>query len=167
MPGPGIDMFRSIKKALSEDGKPLPIIAEDLGFLDAQVHNLIKYTGFPGMNVYQTDCEAMARQTPDERKHRIYYPGTHDSDTLVGWFMEQGKDIDEARKAADDAIESLYASEAGWVIVTLQDMLGLDTSARMNVPGIAEGNWQWKAEKKDLTPELAEKYRELAEKCGR
>jgi 4-alpha-glucanotransferase len=119
------------------------------------------------MNVYQTDREAMARQTPDERKHRIYYPGTHDSDTLVGWFMEQGKDIDEARKAADEAIESLYASEAGWVIVTLQDMLGLDTSARMNVPGIAEGNWQWKAEKKDLTPELAEKYRELAEKCGR
>ncbi len=167
MPGPGIDMFRSIKKALSEDGKPLPIIAEDLGFLDAQVHNLIKYTGFPGMNVYQTDREAMASQTPEERKHRIYYPGTHDSDTLVGWFMEQGKDIDEARKAADDAIESLYASEAGWVIVTLQDMLGLDTSARMNVPGIAEGNWQWKAEKEDLTPELAAKYRELAEKCGR
>ena len=167
IPGPGIDMFNAIKNALSKDGAPLPIIAEDLGFLDAQVYNLIKFTGFPGMNVYQTDRETMERQTPAERRHRIYYPGTHDSDTLVGWYMEQGMDIEEARSASGETIEKLYGSEAGWVIVTLQDMLGLDSSARMNIPGIAEGNWQWKADPGSLTEELAEKYRKLAEKYCR
>ena len=167
MPGPGTDLFREVKKALSKDGSPLPVIAEDLGFLDAQVYNLMKLTGFPGLNVWQTDSAVMEKQTPAERRHRVYYPGTHDSDTLVGWYMEQGMELEEARKTSDEIIEKLYASEAGWVIVTLQDMLGLDSSARMNVPGTAEGNWQWKAKKEDLTPELAEKYRKLAEKYCR
>ena len=167
MPGPGIDMFRTIKEALSSDGKPLPIIAADLGFLDSQVYNLMKLTGFPGLNVWQTDLEVMKNQSPSERRHRVYYPGTHDSDTLVGWYIEQGMDKEEAKKASDEAIEKLYASEAGWVIVTLQDMLGLDSSARMNIPGTAEGNWQWKAKQSDLTKELAYKYRKLAEKYAR
>ena len=167
MPGPGIEMFKAIKDALSPDGKPLPIIAEDLGFLDAQVYNLMKLTGFPGLNVWQTDKEVMEKQTPSERRHRVYYPGTHDSDTLVGWYMEQGMEKEEALKAADEAIEKLYASEAGWVIVTLQDMLGLDSSARMNIPGTAEGNWQWKVDPSALTDELAEKYHRLAEKYSR
>ena len=167
MPGPGTDLFRTVKEALSPDGKPLPIIAEDLGFLDAQVYNLMKLTGFPGLNVWQTDQEAMAAQTPAQRRHRVYYPGTHDSDTLVGWYIGQGMEKEEALKTADEAIEKLYASEAGWVIVTLQDMLGLDSSARMNIPGTAEGNWQWKADPSALTPELAAKYRKLAEKYCR
>ena len=168
MPGPGTAMFRAVKEALSEDGEPLPVIAEDLGFLDAQVYNLMKLTGFPGLNVYQTDREVMEKQTAAARRHRVYYPGTHDSDTLVGWLMEDGKmDLCGARGEADRIIEKLYASEAGWVIVTLQDMLGLDSSARMNVPGTAEGNWQWKADPASLTPELAAKYRKLAEKYCR
>ena len=167
MPGPGIDMFRTIKDVLSEDGSPLPIIAEDLGFLDAQVYNLMKLTGFPGLNVWQTDLEVMKKQSPAERRHRVYYPGTHDSDTLVGWYIGQDMEREEAQAAAEDAIEKLYASEAGWVIVTLQDMLGLDSSARMNIPGTAEGNWQWKVSADDLTPQLAEKYRKLAEKYCR
>ncbi len=168
MPGPGTGMFKAIKEALSKDGEPLPVIAEDLGFLDAQVYNLMKLTGFPGLNVYQTDREVMENQTPGQRRHRVYYPGTHDSDTLVGWLMDDQKlDREEAAVKADEIIEKLYGSEAGWVIVTLQDMLGLDSSARMNIPGTAEGNWQWKARPEDLTPELAKKYRKLAEKYCR
>ena len=168
MPGPGTGMFKAIKEALSKDGEPLPVIAEDLGFLDAQVYNLMKLTGFPGLNVYQTDREVMENQTPGQRRHRVYYPGTHDSDTLVGWLMDDQKlGREEAAVKADEIIEKLYGSEAGWVIVTLQDMLGLDSSARMNIPGTAEGNWQWKARPEDLTPELAKKYRKLAEKYCR
>lgn len=143
LPGPGKDFFAALTGKLG----PLPVLAEDLGLLDAQVHDLLKLTGYPGMLVWQFSREEMEQSA--EEPYKVFYSGTHDNQTLAGWCR------DNECEDPVEIIKTLYQSSAPWVIIPLQDHLGLRDECRMNIPGQAEGNWTWRAETSQLTPELA------------
>ena len=160
--GPGMDLFRTIHYRLGD----VNIIAEDLGALDAGVYNLIRLTGFPGMNVWQFSADEMQAMTPEQCRNRIFYSGTHDNQTLAGWCAAAFPDEDAAARA-DEIIRALYESAAPWAIVQLQDMLSLGDEARLNVPGTPEGNWRWRVDAALLTDETAQRYRKLAEETKR
>lgn len=155
--GPGLALFQAAEEKLGR----LPILAEDLGQLDASVYVLMARTGFPGMDVYQFEREKMQTLPPEEARSRVFYASTHDSQTLEGWCRENEED-------AQQAIRMLYATHADWVIVQLQDMLGLDDTARFNVPGTLDAsNWSWQASPEQLSDETARTYRQLAEEFQR
>ncbi len=152
--GPGMPFFTRLKERLSgvgEEEKILPVIAEDLGLLDSDVFNLLKLTGFPGMNIWQFSAEEMRGMDPQKIKSRVFYSGTHDNQTLVGWYesclSENGADKEEipqeARRMAEETLKELLSCPAPWVIFQLQDVLLLDDSARLNVPATVEDNWLW------------------------
>ena len=170
LPGVGKEFFDFLESRLG----PVPFLAEDLGTLDNQVHDLLKQTGCPGMLVYQFSADEIAALDDDKAATKILYSGTHDNQTLVGWIKESisknsdriDDDINITDKA-DAIIAELYSSESPWVILPLQDILGLDDDSRMNIPGLAEGNWQWRAPKGWASTELCEKMRKLVEKHER
>ena len=162
MPGPGMDFVNALKNQLPH----VQIIAEDLGALDTGVYNLIRLTGFPGMNVWQFSADEMQAMTPEQCRNRIFYSGTHDNQTLTGWCAAAFPEEDAAARA-DEIIRALYESAAPWAIVQLQDMLSLDDEARLNVPGTPEGNWRWRVDAALLTDETAQRYRKLAEETKR
>ena len=137
-PGPGIKFFYRIKKRLGN----LPIIAEDLGLLDSAVFNLLKLSAFPGMNIWQFSAEEMKAMTEEEASSRVFYSGTHDNQTLVGWCADTYPEADPKEKARE-IIKELMNSKAPWVIFQLQDILLLDDTARMNIPATVEDNWLW------------------------
>lgn len=164
--GPGIDFFNSIKKELGE----LNIIAEDLGFLTPSVHKLLKRTGFPGMKVLQfafdngKDSDYLPHNYP---KNTVVYTGTHDNDTILGWIKTTKKQdvnfaIDYLRLSEEEGynwgmMKGAWASVANTVIVTMQDLLGLDSDARMNIPSTVGENWKWRASKNSMSNTLAKK----------
>ncbi len=154
-PGAGMEFFRALRRELGDVG----IIAEDLGALDAGVKDLLRQTGFPGMDVWQFTSEEMMSMTPEEAENRVFYSGTHDNQTLLGWCG--------SRREAERIIHDLYMSSAPWVILQLQDMLSLGDEARINTPGTAEGNWTWRADAAMLSEETAARYRELAQEAER
>ena len=193
--GPGLSFIKAIKSMLTEecpDDRPeLKLLAEDLGQLDSGVLNLIKLSGLPGMNVWQFNVWEMMNMPEEEAKHRAFYSGTHDKDTLVGFFRKlEGKDTDESTEApggdkeesivqdsavkqAKDAIRKIYESPAALAMVQLQDVFMLGSEARMNIPGLPEGNWTWRIPGdsiKDAFPDSADNaawFRSLAEETGR
>lgn len=152
--GPGGEFFDALKAELGEE---LPIIAEDLGMIDDKVRDLLKYTKFPGMKVLQF---AFCSDNENEylphnyNKNCVAYIGTHDNDTLIGWLKNGEKNEIEYAKAYMrlneeegvhiGAVKTLMASPADVAVVTMQDILALDTRARMNVPSEPSGNWQWR-----------------------
>lgn len=169
LPGVGKDFFDFLDAKLG----PVPFLAEDLGTLDNQVHSLLKLTGCPGMLVYQFSADEIRAMEAEAREYdgdavdmkigsKILYSGTHDNQTLVGWINEN--DIDAG---PDEIIEELYQTSSPWVILPLQDLLGLDDESRMNIPGLAEGNWTWRVPKGWATAELCDKMRGLVEKTSR
>ncbi len=170
--GPGTEFFKAIEAAI---GKP-DIIAEDLGYIDSDVISLLTETGFPGMKVLQFAFDS--RENSDYLPHNynkncVVYIGTHDNDTLCGWFENaSSEDVEFAIKYLrlnDDEgkhpgfIKSALASVGETVILTMQDLLCLGSWARMNTPSTAENNWQWRAEKNYINFELAERLAGLAE----
>ena len=147
LPGPGLDFF---EKARAELG-PLPLIAEDLGPVTQEVRDLLEQTGIPGMQVVQFDDPGPldARWRPEPGK--LLYASTHDTSTLVGWLeSDLGVSARKARTLARKLREKMLASGAAVVMFQLQDVLGLDDAARMNTPGVAEGNWRWQADDLDV-----------------
>jgi 4-alpha-glucanotransferase len=163
-PGPGLAFFQAAEKAL---GGPLPILAEDLGSLDAGVYDLLRRTGFPGMDVYQFEKAKMDAAAPEDAARRTYYASTHDSQTLLGWCRDTWPEEDPGQQA-DAVLETLYASDAPWVLTQLQDLLGLDDAARYNTPGtVGPQNWSWRADGAQLTAEVAARFADLARRHGR
>ena len=169
-PGPGIDLFNAIKSQLGE----LPIIAEDLGLMTQGVIDLREATGFPGMKIlgFAFDSGEENDYLPHTyTRNCVVYTGTHDNDTLVGWFQKaKEEDREFARNylnsRADeeihwDAIRGAWSSVACMAISPVQDFLGLGSEARINTPGVASGNWQWRLKHGVLTNELAEKIAKL------
>ncbi len=174
--GPGTELFKAIESAL---GKP-EIIAEDLGFIDEDVLNLLSETGFPGMKVLQFAFDS--REGSDYLPHNydkncVVYISTHDNDTLEGWFENaEPKDIEFAREymrieknknRCRAVICTALASVGETVILTMQDLLELGSEAKMNTPSTAENNWQWRALKSDFTNELADELSHLSKLYGR
>jgi len=182
---PGYELFSAVKQYLGE----LPIIVEDLGFITPEVNKLKKSFGFPGMKILQfsfSEKTFLKSRPEDCEKHCILYTGTHDNDTLLAWYkglLRQSKNTRVLKilekyygitngmseeKACWTLIEAAYKTKANFVIVPLQDILGLDNQARMNYPGTVGGNnWLWRYRKGDITKEMEEKLALLARKYER
>ena len=169
-PGPGIDLFNAIKSQLGE----LPIIAEDLGLMTQGVIDLREATGFPGMKIlgFAFDSGEENDYLPHTyTKNCVVYTGTHDNDTLIGWFQKAKEEDrqfarDYLNSRSDDeihwdAIRGAWSSVASMAISPVQDFLGLGSEARINTPGVAAGNWQWRLIHGVLTDELAERIAKL------
>lgn len=174
--GPGIEFFKFIESAI---GKP-NIIAEDLGYIDEGVINLLKETGFPGMKVLQFAFDS--RENSDYLPHNyekncVVYVGTHDNDTIKGWFENADKaDVEFAKKylrlneaegECKGVIKAALASVADTAVLTMQDLLELGSFARMNTPSTAQNNWQWRVKKDDLSLGLAHEVAQLTALYGR
>jgi 4-alpha-glucanotransferase len=172
--GPGEAFFRAVEKALGG----LPLLAEDLGNIDAPVHALRRKLGLPGMRVLQFAFgETDSEHCPHRHEPRsAVYTGTHDNDTTRGWL--QGAGEDERRRALTylggtaetitaAMIRAAYTSPAELAILPLQDVLNLDGSARMNSPGRQAGNWTWRVRHSDVPGDLPQRMRELAEAAAR
>ncbi len=175
-PGPGIDLFNAIKSQLGE----LPIIAEDLGLMTQGVIDLREATGFPGMKIlgFAFDSGEENDYLPHTyTKNCVVYTGTHDNDTLIGWFQKAKEEDrqfarDYLNSRSDDeihwnAIRGAWSSVANMAISPVQDFLGLGSEARINTPGVAAGNWQWRLRHGVLTDELAERIAKLTKVYSR
>ena len=146
--GPGFDFFR---RAYEEFG-PLPFIAEDLGLLTPAVRALVASCGFPGMDVLEF-ADNDVRQEICPHLDRILYISTHDTSTLTGFVGRafcSDNDKQGAKYLAGEILTRSLRSPARVVMMQLQDCMFLDDDARMNKPGIAEGNWGWQADETQL-----------------
>src|SRR3990170_2940987 len=187
--GPGDDFFNALQKYFPS----LPFIAEDLGIITDEVHELRDRFGFPGMRILQF---AFADDSPTHPYKPINYiencaayTGTHDNDTFIGWLYGS-KDYSARKPEAVcrerenalrylgykgkerkdihwEFIRLLMASRANLVMFPMQDLLGLGEEARMNRPGEAEGNWEWRLMPEQLSPSLRKKLSEMTEVYGR
>lgn len=160
-PGPGYNLFKVVKEALGD----LPIIAEDLGNIDAKARKLLNDCGYPGMKILQFGLEDVDGKSIDS-PHRcipnsVSYTGTHDNDVINGWYnsltAEQQEYVDDYsnRKPIEPVTQAmlrvLFATVSDTVIATMQDILDLPASSRMNMPSTIGGNWQWRMKAEDLT----------------
>lgn len=170
---PGLPLFTAVRAALG----PLPIIAEDLGRLTPRAAGLRDRLGLPGMRVMMFGV-GVGGGSEYHRPHdwppcSVAYTGTHDNDTVIGYFRSldaKGKrrmlafyNAPRRQELPDAMLRALYASPARTVIAPLQDILGLDGRARMNVPATARGNWAWRVAPDRLTPSLARRLARLAD----
>jgi 4-alpha-glucanotransferase len=170
-PGPGRELFDAVR----EDVGDLPVIAEDLGVITPAVEKLRDELGLPGMHVMQwsfVDDAKSPHRIENHRENGVVYTGTHDNDTALGWWRalepeEQAVTGLDAHDPAWSLIERGFSSRAVLAVVPMQDVLGLGSDARMNVPGSESGNWGWQLQQGALTPELAARLREAAEAAGR
>lgn len=159
--GPGMALFRVLQADYAaqsgEDGAAMPIIAEDLGFLTPQVKQLLTDTGFPGMKVMQFafDSREESNYLPHNYpRNCVVYTGTHDNDTIVGWTTSAApQDVAHARQYlhVDEAegfhwamIRAAMMSVADTAIFMMADFMGLDSTARINVPSTVGDNWRWR-----------------------
>jgi 4-alpha-glucanotransferase len=177
--GPGIALFRAVAREIGA----VPLVAEDLGVITPAVETLRDELGLPGMIVIQFGFDPDDRGSPhrleNHRENRIVYTGTHDNDTARGWYeslsAEVRGEVDAALRRADVSdrepwwglIRYAHRSPARVAMIQAQDVLGLDTSARMNVPGRAAASWRWQMEAGALTPALARRLRAVTEEAGR
>ena len=157
--GPGIDFFRAAHERLGE----LSLIAEDLGLVTPAVRGLIAETGAPGMSVIQFMDEDV-RESFNPPNNTVAYASTHDTATLLGWVERSfGLSGDGACQQFEQLMDRVASSSADVAIFQLQDVFGLGDEARMNVPGVASGNWSWRADAADL-PQGLERLKRLVSK---
>ena len=179
--GPGIELFNALKSNLGERG----VIAEDLGHMTDTVRKLVKDSGYPNMKVLQfafdeEDIGGANEYLPHNYHTNCWvYTGTHDNETVAGWFAGLTKagrdqirdylmDHDTPNKRFHKKLIGLaMMCAAKTCIVPIQDWLGLDNSARMNVPGTVDVNWSWRMEQNMLTESLQKEILELTKRFGR
>ncbi len=175
LPGPGAALFDALQAGLGS----LPIIAEDLGTITPDVHQLRERFGLPGMRVLQFafgDNAANLYLPQNYTRDSVVYTGTHDNDTSLGWFATAS---DRERRFAQtwlktdgreigwDLIHAASQSVAQLAIYPWQDVLELDSDARMNRPGIADGCWDWRFEWSQLRGWYSERLRCISAAHGR
>ncbi len=173
--GPGEKLLLALKDAVGQ----LPFIAEDLGVITPEVEELRDQFGLPGMKVLQfafSDSAANPYLPHNHVRNCVVYTGTHDNDTTVGWF--EGLNALEReviscylghpfQNPCRDLVRLAFSSVADTVIVPVQDLLCLGPDARMNIPGVASGNWEWRLKPGMLNDQLAAELMELTEFFGR
>ncbi|HLA95324.1 MAG TPA: 4-alpha-glucanotransferase [Pyrinomonadaceae bacterium] len=183
---PGKELFLALKQALGD----LAIIAEDLGVITPDVEELRDGSGFPGMRILQFAFggDANNHDLPHNYiRNCVAYTGTHDNDTIVGWWLSQAgagstRDAKAISREHDfalkylctdgdeihwDLIRSIWSSVADTAIAPVQDLLGLGTEGRMNLPASTSGNWFWRFQDGDLSDEIVTRLKELTEVYGR
>jgi len=173
--GPGDDLFRVLHEQLGD----LPFIAEDLGVITPDVNALREKWQMPGMRILQFafgNPGAHIYLPHRYERNTVVYTGTHDNDTTLGWWKSCSEDerrfagalLGDARDGINWAMIRLaQSSTANLCVVPLQDVLSLDSEARMNVPSFGDGNWTWRYSPGALRPELAQKLATLAEVTDR
>ena len=174
--GPYKDLFYALQKSLGDD---LPIIAEDLGVITPEVIELRDAFALPGMKILQFGFD-----NTDENPflphqfvpHSVCYTGTHDNDTTLGWYSKASKESREkvrqymntdGKEIAWDFIRACYGSVSEMAVVPLQDIMGLDSRARMNTPGTTSNNWQWRYTPDMLRASLAKRLLDISILYGR
>ena len=180
-PGPGMDLFNTVKEKLGEK----QLIAEDLGLMTDSVRQLVKDSGFPNMKVLQFGFDlGDLGKTNDYLPHNydrncVVYTGTHDNETVAGWFKGlKKKEKQLIRDYIDDnhtpdgefyrsIVRMAMASCADICVIPVQDVLGLDNSARMNQPSTVKTNWRWRMEAGMLTKEAQKDLLEVTKRYGR
>ncbi len=178
--GPGKEFIDVIKECAGEK----LVVAEDLGDITKEVYDLVEYSGFPGMRVLQfgfLDGGDSPHRPYNYPNNSVAYTGTHDNNTLLGYVWELDEVTREkvmnycghfssewdSTEAYDRIIRTMYASGAGLLILPIQDILGYGSDTRLNIPGKADGNWQYRITKEQLDGIDTKKYRKLAELYGR
>jgi 4-alpha-glucanotransferase len=181
--GPGAALFDAVSAALG----PLPIVAENLGVITPAVEAIREQFGYPGMGILQfafgTDPQSGTFRPHNYTRSQVVYTGTHDNDTTLGWWNSVGVG-DSTRSAEDVAREKAFAlqylgadghamnwtliraglaSVADTVIIPLQDVLGLGSEARMNLPGRPSGNWRFRFSWDQLTSDAVQRLRSLVD----
>jgi 4-alpha-glucanotransferase len=180
---PGQELFTAARAALGD----LPIIAENLGVITPEVEAIRKEFGFPGMSILQF-AFGKDPQAPDFKPHnyprdRFAYTGTHDNDTVMGWWNSSGgdstrtlEDILKEKTCAEEylavdgptemnwvMLRALFASVAAGAGAPVQDVLGLGSESRFNIPGTLGGNWRWRMASGQLTTEMAQRLKRLVD----
>ncbi len=181
--GPGAELFQALQNALKE----LPFVAENLGVITPEVEGLLQQFGFPGMSLLQfafgNDPQGPSFRPHNYSRELVAYTGGHDNDTTVGWWTSAG--VGESTRTAEDIrkerdftraylgfqdepvnwifIRAVMASVANVAIIPLQDVLGLGSEARMNLPGTLSGNWKWRFKADSLTKEMSDRLREFSQ----
>ena len=179
VPGPGADLLTRLARQMT----PLPLLAEDLGTIDAQVRETMQQFDLPGMRVvlfaFGDDFPNGAFLPHNHVPNCLAYTGTHDNNTARGWFEnEAGPDerrrlfsyLGHAVKPAAlpwELIRLVMQSVARTVLFPLQDLLALGGEARMNRPAKRSGNWSWRVAEADFSSALAARLREMTETYGR
>jgi 4-alpha-glucanotransferase len=183
--GPGAALFTALTLALG----PMPIVAENLGLITPEVEALREDFGYPGMAILQFAFSDPASDFLPHRHERalVVYTGTHDNDTTVGWWTASG--AGDSTRAPDDVVRektfarsyldtdgheihwammrAAFASVANTALAPLQDVLGLGSDTRMNLPGRQAGNWSFRFTWDQLSASLTARVRELARTYGR
>jgi 4-alpha-glucanotransferase len=184
--GPGAEFFLALERGLGS----LPVVAEDLGVITPEVAALRDRFGLPGMAILQfawgSDDQANDFLPYNYTRNKVVYTGSHDNDTTVGWWTagvgdstrsqeEVGREHDfclrylgtDGREIHWDFVRTVLASVADTAVVPVQDLLGLGSEARMNLPGRLGGNWLFRYEAGALDGEVVRRLRELTETYGR
>lgn len=176
--GPGIEFFDNLHNEFG----PLPIIAEDLGFLTQSVKDLLRQTGFPGMKILQFAFDTRDENSKDYFPERyiencVVYTGTHDNDTINGWTKTaRYDDVKTALKyfsLSDEAglrekmMLTALNSKANICILTMQDLIGLGSEARMNTPSSVGENWLWRAREEQFASKTADWLKLVTKASGR
>ncbi|MHB1274307.1 MAG: 4-alpha-glucanotransferase [Candidatus Humimicrobiaceae bacterium] len=160
----------------------LPIIAENLGYITDDVEKIMKENNFPGLKVilfaFGKDFPNGTHLPRNYNKNCIAYTGTHDNNTIKGWFLKEAKNYEKknilkyvgntikelnANSVNDILIRLIMSSAAGLTIIPVQDILGLESETRMNHPSTVRGNWRWRMAKEDLLSCNFKKLKEFTE----
>lgn len=172
--GPGMELIKKIHEIQGDNF----VIAEDLGHITKEVEELVENSGFPGMRVFQ--FAFMNEENNPHLPHNyinnsIAYTGTHDNNTLLGYLWELdeftkrkmleycGYTEPDWEKGYNSILRTMYASNAGIVILPIQDLLGFGSDTRLNIPGKADGNWQYRVTKEQISSIDKEKFKHLSE----
>ena len=179
--GPGMELFHTLRNALGERG----VIAEDLGTLTDGVRKLVRDSGYPNMKVLQfafdkADIGGANDYLPHNyNQNCVVYTGTHDNETINGWFLGLSKeDKDFVRDYLGDhetankwmykrLVATAMGSPANMCVIPVQDWLGMDNSCRMYMPGTVDANWSWRLLPGQVTDELAEEVLIITKRFGR
>ncbi len=174
--GPG----RRLTDAFDEERGDTDIIAENSGVAHPSVDRLLKRTGYHTMSVleFAFDSDMSNIYLPHNlEKNSVIYPATHDNDTVMGWYQKLSPEkqhlvadyacVRSKNQAHEGVLRLAYSSVCNLAIVQMQDVLGLGSSARMNTPSTATGNWRWRLSKADLSDSIVSKLKHLAELYGR
>lgn len=179
--GPGIELFWKMWEVLGNQ----KVIAEDLGYMTDSVRELVRASGFPSMKVFEFAFDSRDSGSANDylthnyNENCVAYTGTHDNETLSGWFQNITKEEQAmTRKYLCDmstpdekiywpCICAVMRSHAYMSIIPMQDYLGYDNESRINIPSTVGTNWRWRVTEQELSRDLQKKIREITRIYGR